>query len=74
MYNTVVVTGCCVLISVPTATLGAYGLIRNGGKICDQDLKFDIVVKDVSTDVVGDSLFIIATNFGTGRYKIYFWL
>ena len=65
LCNTLIITGCCVLISVPTATLGAYGLIRN------QDAQFDAASEDVSADAACDPLLYHCDKSGTGRYQIH---
>ena len=69
LYNTVVVTGCCVLISVPTATLGAYGLIRNGGKFATRILNSTLLLRMFPQMLLAIPYFIIATNFGLADTK-----
>ena len=69
LYNTVVVTGCCVLISVPTATLGAYCLIRNGGKFATRILNSTLLLRMFPQMLLAIPYFIIATNFGLADTK-----
>ena len=69
LYNTVIVTCCCVLISVPTATLGAYGLIRNGGKFATRILNSTLLLRMFPQMLLAIPYFIIATNFGLADTK-----
>lgn len=64
LFNTLIVTGSCVLISVPTATLGAYGLIRNGGKFATRLLNSTLLLRMFPQMLLAIPYFIIATNLG----------
>ncbi len=69
LYNTLIITGCCVLISVPTATLGAYGLIRNGGKFATKMLNSTLLLRMFPQMLLAIPYFIIATNTGLADTK-----
>lgn len=69
LKNTVIVTLCCVLISVPTATLGAYGLIRNGGKFATKLLNSTLLLRMFPQMLLAIPYFIIATNLGLADTK-----
>lgn len=69
LKNTAVVTLCCVLISVPTATLGAYGLIRNGGKFATKLLNSTLLLRMFPQMLLAIPYFIIATNLGLADTK-----
>lgn len=69
LKNTLIVTGCCVLISVPTATLGAYGLIRNGGKFATKLLNSTLLLRMFPQMLLAIPYFIIATNLGLADTK-----
>lgn len=69
LYNTLVVTVWCVLISVPTATLGAYGLIRNGGKLATKLLNSTLLLRMFPQMLLAIPYFIIATNLGLADTK-----
>ena len=64
LKNTAIVTLCCVLISVPTATLGAYGLIRNGGKFATKLLNSTLLLRMFPQMLLAIPYFIIATKSG----------
>ena len=70
LFNTLVVTGCCVLISVPTATLGAYGLIRNGGKFATKLLNSTLLLRMFPQMLLAIPYFIIATNLNLADTKL----
>ena len=69
LKNTAIVTLCCVLISVPTATLGAYGLIRNGGKFATKLLNSTLLLRMFPQMLLAIPYFIIATNLGLADTK-----
>lgn len=69
LKNTLIVTGCSVLISVPTATLGAYGLIRNGGKFATKLLNSTLLLRMFPQMLLAIPYFIIATNLGLADTK-----
>lgn len=69
LYNTLIITGCCVLISVPTATLGAYGLIRNGGKFATKMLNSTLLLRMFPQMLLAIPYFILATNTGLADTK-----
>lgn len=69
LCNTLIITGCCVLISVPTATLGAYGLIRNGGKFATRMLNSTLLLRMFPQMLLAIPYFIIATNLGLADTK-----
>lgn len=62
LYNTLIITGCCVLISVPTATLGAYGLIRNGGKFATKMLNSTLLLRMFPQMLLAIPYFIIGED------------
>ena len=69
LKNTAIVTLCCVFISVPTATLGAYGLIRNGGKFATKLLNSTLLLRMFPQMLLAIPYFIIATNLGLADTK-----
>lgn len=70
LKNTLIITLSCVLISVPTATLGAYGLIRNGSKTASKLLNSTLYLRMFPQMLLAIPYYMIATKLGLADTKI----
>lgn len=70
LKNTLIVTLWCVAISVPTATLGAYGLIRNGSKAATRLLNSTLMLRMFPQMLLAIPYYMIATKLGLADTKV----
>ncbi|MDO4273850.1 MAG: carbohydrate ABC transporter permease [Eubacteriales bacterium] len=70
LKNTLIVTVSCVLISVPTATLGAYGLIRNGSNFATGLLNSTLMLRMFPQMLLAIPYYMIATKLGLADTKL----
>lgn len=70
LKNTLIITVSCVAISVPTATLGAYGLIRNGSKFATGLLNSTLMLRMFPQMLLAIPYYMIATKLGLADTKL----
>lgn len=70
LKNTLIITLWCVAISVPTATLGAYGLIRNGSKAATRLLNSTLMLRMFPQMLLAIPYYMIATKLGLADTKL----
>lgn len=70
LKNTLIITVSCVVISVPTATLGAYGLIRNGSKFATGLLNSTLMLRMFPQMLLAIPYYMIATKLGLADTKL----
>jgi multiple sugar transport system permease protein len=70
LKNTAIVTVCSVLISVPLATLAAYGLLRRESRLSNSALNFMLGLRMFPQMLLAIPYFLLATKWGLADTKI----